>query len=110
MADAMSSPNRSRWLDERDVDRHQVRLPIRVRSALMGDVPGILLNVSVLGMHISTPFALQRGADATINLHGEADHLCRVAWSVYGFAGLQFTAPLSDAAVTRIMHISNHQR
>lgn len=110
MVDAMLSPNRSRWLDERDVDRQPVRLPIRVLSALTGDVPGFLLNISVFGVHISTPFTLQRGADATINVHGEADHMCRVAWSVYGFAGLQFAVPLSNATVTRMIHISNHQR
>ncbi len=77
---------------------------------MMGDVPGILLNVSVLGVHISTPFALQHGADATINVHGEAAQSCRVAWSVYGFAGLQFITPLSEATVAHIVHISNHQR
>lgn len=106
MSDSISRPDDQP--ERRRAPRSPLRLGASIREPGRGRTAAKLIDISTHGCRIEVVSGASADAWLMLSIAGLETQYCRVVWRCHEFAGIEFTTPLAQAVLERLLGDQEH--
>jgi hypothetical protein len=94
--------------ERRRLSRTALRLMCSIREPARSRTGARLIDISTHGCRVETQSSATANSWILLSVAGLETQYCRVAWSCYEFAGIEFATPMSELVLERL--VGNHSQ